>query len=385
MSTAQTAMSWVNYFTMQDFIQNRLPGYKEKQILDNWTIIIGANDRSNLMGPNLSVNIGANYSTSYDLLGFLMNNYLKAGTYSKLAGKLILGSGDIKMAFGPSTSLLYGGPGGSSKRGPYWDRIAGTWSEPRAKGAKYSAEGSFSPQAVGKGAGDGLQFFERDQIFGEGVNDGHTLGIMTSTGRKLDKEGKKEEFFGDTKNEKYKSDLEKCYTESEMTVLEAGDKAAKRGTIVLALLDLACNLLAVLLVKKIDSAAVFTSLDNLAKEKRDLDYTKSIMIGRLAYKTVKILALQIMETLENTERLARQLQENVAGGENQLKRYYQNKHFAEDKRKALVDMEVRIIEENEKKKLQEEGKNAKQNVEAIKEVFEESKSQSPREISLKSN
>jgi len=207
---------------------------------------------------------------------------------------------------------------------------------------------------------------------------------MTSTGRKLDKEGKKEEVIGDAKNEKYKSDLEKCYTESEMTVLQAGDKAAKRGTIVLALLDVACNLLAVLLVKKIDSAAAFTSLDNLAKEKRDLDYTKAIMISRLAYKTVKILALQIMETLENTERLARQLQENVAGGENQLKRYYQNKHFAQDKRKALEDMEVKIIEENEKKKLQEEGKNAKQNVEAIKKDFEESKSQSPREISLNS-
>jgi len=161
MSTAQTAMSWVNYFTMQDFIQNRLPGYKEKQILDNWTIIIGANDRSNLMGPNLSLNIGASYSTSYDLVGFLVNNYLPAGL-GKDFMKVLFGSGDIKLAFGPSTSLLYGGPGGSSKRGPYWDRIAGTWSEPRAKGAKYSAEGSFSPQAVGKGAGDGLQFFERD-------------------------------------------------------------------------------------------------------------------------------------------------------------------------------------------------------------------------------
>ena len=347
MSSAQTALSWANYFTMEDFVQNRMPGFKDRQIIDNWTIIIGANDRSNLLGPSMTLNIGANYSTSYDLVGYFVNNYLKADTKTKTFAKLLFGSGDIKMAFGPSTSLLYGGPGGSSKRGPYWDRIAGTWLEPRAKGAKYSAEGSFSPQAVDSKGGGGLQFFERDQIFGENVPDGGTLGIMIRQ-KKRWKKGAIEN-LDEVKINKYDSDIDKCYTEKEMTVLKAGDKAARVGTIALALLDLTVSLFAVLFTKFNTSAGVFVSLDKsverstnekIAKEQRDLDQTKIIIITRLAYKTAKILTLQLMEIFENTERLARQIQENIGKNQDKLKKdYFLNNYLGKDQRRAIEAME----------------------------------------------
>lgn len=350
MSSAQTALSWANYFTMEDFVQNRMPGFKDRQIIDNWTIIIGANDRSNLLGPSMTLNIGANYSTSYDLVGYFVNNYLKADTKKKAFAKLLFGSGDIKMAFGPSTSLLYGGPGGSSKRGPYWDRIAGTWGEPLRKGAKYSAEGSFSPQAVGSKGGDGLQFFERDQIFGENVPDGGTLGIMIRQ-KKRWKKGATED-LDQVKLNKYDSDLDKCYTEKEITVLKAGDKAARFGTWALALLDLTVSLFAVLFAKLNTSAGVFVSIDKsverttnekIAKEQRDLDQTKIIMITRLAYKTAKILTLQLMEIFENTERLARQIQENIPQNQDKFKKaYFLNSHLSEDHRLAIKALEPNL-------------------------------------------
>lgn len=356
MSVTQTGLSWANFFTLEDFVQNRLPGLKDKQIIDNWTIIIGANDRSNLLGPNLTLNIGASYSTSYDLAGFLVNSYLPAGSGVKTLFKLLLGSGDIKLAFGPSTALLYGGPGGSSKRGPYWERIAGTWWNPRGKGAKYSAEGSFTPQAIGKGGAEGLQFFERDQIFGEENQDGYNLAIMLKKGKKSfthtvkSLKDLKENIAGNThrleineeepklpkdfKEDKYESDLAKCYTAEEMKILEAGDKAAKLGLILLALLDLAANLFGVLYAKLKTQAGVFTSLDAMVKDRRDLDQTRTIMIVRLAYKTAKVLGLQLIEIFENTERLARAAIECKDSMDVYPKDYFINEYLKAEKRKA---------------------------------------------------
>ena len=267
-----TANSWLNLFTGLDALKAQVPGLKSKGTMDNLTVMTGSNDRMTLFGPSLVTNLGANYSTSFDPIGFGVQNYVPAGKWRDVI-KLLLGSGDIKLAFGPSTSLLYGGPGGSSKRGPYWDRIAGTWFNPREKGSKYSAEGSFSPKAVGKKSGDGLQFIERDQIFGEENYDGRELAIMVNKdlrfkvekkAEKVDLEDNKQAIkvtttfegksLDNVKKDKYESDLEKCYTTEELNILKAGDRAAWFGTGVLALCDLAALVISICYANQIQMA-----------------------------------------------------------------------------------------------------------------------------------
>jgi hypothetical protein len=300
-----TAAQWTNYFTGFDVLkQKTLPDPYFKNLVDNFTVLTGPNDRAVFFGPSMNTNFGPSYSTSFDVVGYLINNYLPAPKPNqrnwKAVGKIFFGSGDIKLAFGPSTSLLYGGPGGSSKRGPYWERIAGEWWNPRGKGAKYSAEGSFKPQALGKGSNEGLQFFERDQILGTENNDGYRLAIMVKTGYRMknstivnntknaqynqwkQEEGggdyidveEEKETLNDVKKDKYKSDLEKCFTNEEMIVLKAGDKAAKVGTVLILILDLIILILCSLLISKENYAGTF-SADQLKKQKDARDSTKN--------------------------------------------------------------------------------------------------------------
>ena len=249
---AGTSQSWINLgFGWNP--ADRLPDSKAKGVLDNWTILCGPNDRTTLMGPNLISNIGSGYSTSFDLVGYLISKMAgpEAGAFGlKSVMKLMFGYGDIKLAFGPSTSLLYGGPGGSSKRGPYWDRIAGTWENAWAKGSLVSAEGSFMPKAIGKQT-DSLQFFERKQIFGEENTDGRNLGIQVQAGFKVKKTkgADQEELleqqidvytaepFTDWKKDKYENDMAVLFTTTEKQILEKGDSAARWGMIAIFIVD----------------------------------------------------------------------------------------------------------------------------------------------------
>ena len=382
-------MSWTwglaDYFNWSPF--KYIPGYQDKGLMDNWTILMGANDRTTLLGPSITFNMGASYSTSYDVANMLMGNLMnKLPPVAKNVVQLVLGNGDIKLVLGPSTSLLYGGPAGSSKRGPFWDRIAGTWWEPRGKGAKYSASGSFSPGSVGKGSQDGLQFFERDQIFGEQVRDGYQLAVMLKAGkrRKIKTELIKEaplfeEYIeasqtspdlDDVKKDKFESDLAKCYTETELTVLEQGDKAAKYGTCLLLLLDVAVNAFAIFATKlentaKMSPGSLAFSQDaaqkayDTAKEAdkqaaaNDLAWIKKVMLVRLIYKIAKIIGMQIMEIFENTERLARLVITNVdTCADVDLEDYAENTYLSTEKRaeinKAITkEATEKIIKERE--------------------------------------
>ena len=429
-----TANSWLNLFSGWDIFKGQVPGLKPKGTLDTLTVMTGANDRMALFGPSMVTNIGPGYSSSFDLVGFGVQNYVPVKFRS--AFKFLFGSGDIKLVFGPSTSLLYGGPGGSSKRGPYWDRIAGTWWNPRGKGAKYSAEGSFTPKAVGKGSGDGLQFFERDQIYGEENYDGRELAIMINNTLLQDTkkplrfkpvtkafktENNNQENFvpenkvqaliekkdlDDVKKNKYESDLEKCYTPSELEVLEKGDMAAKIGTIVIGLLDIAAMTLSIFYANQIRQAGSFTTdsisnanksrasyddakkkadeaktkLDDWEKspqktsdydawliekdklqkdydqkikdegkekekwqaiwksgeikdtEQRDLNWGRTWAIFRFAHRILKILVLTIVETFENTERLARYVLEHKGGVKLLTTQYARNNYLKLEKR-----------------------------------------------------
>ena len=390
-------MSWTwglaDYFNWSPF--KYIPGYQDKGLMDNWTILMGANDRTTLLGPSITFNMGASYSTSYDVANMLMGNLMnKLPPVAKNVVQLVLGNGDIKLVLGPSTSLLYGGPAGSSKRGPFWDRIAGTWWEPRGKGAKYSASGSFSPGSVGKGSQDGLQFFERDQIFGEQVRDGYQLAVMLKAGKRrkikteyiagmggFDDEGKMvsndlmnasqtSPDLDDVKKDKFESDLAKCYTKTELTVLEQGDKAAKYGTCLLLLLDVAVNAFAIFATKlentaKMSPGSLAFSQDaaqkayDTAKEAdkqaaaNDLAWIKKVMLVRLIYKIAKIIGMQIMEIFENTERLARLVITNVdTCADVDLEDYAENTYLSTEKRaeinKAITkEATEKIIKERE--------------------------------------
>ena len=374
-------MSWTwglaDYFNWSPF--KYIPGYQDKGLMDNWTILMGANDRTTLLGPSITFNMGASYSTSYDVANMLMGNLMnKLPPVAKNVVQLVLGNGDIKLVLGPSTSLLYGGPAGSSKRGPFWDRIAGTWWEPRGKGAKYSASGSFSPGSVGKGSQDGLQFFERDQIFGEQVRDGYQLAVMLKAGKRrkitagnifddrINGEhlletplvvGNESELkaLDDVKKDKFESDLAKCYTKTELTVLEQGDKAAKYGTCLLLLLDVAVNAFAIFATKlentaKMSPGSLAFSQDaaqkayDTAKEAdkqaaaNDLAWIKKVMLVRLIYKIAKIIGMQIMEIFENTERLARLVITNVDTCKDvNLADYARNQYMSTEKRAEIND------------------------------------------------
>ena len=390
-------MSWTwglaDYFNWSPF--KYIPGYQDKGLMDNWTILMGANDRTTLLGPSITFNMGASYSTSYDVAHMLMNSLMnKLPPVAKNVVQGVLGNGDIKLVLGPSTSLLYGGPAGSSKRGPFWDRIAGTWWEPRGKGAKYSASGSFSPGSVGKGSQDGLQFFERDQIFGEQVRDGYQLAVMLKAGKRrkikteyiagmggFDDEGKMvsndlmnasqtSPDLDDVKKDKFESDLAKCYTKTELTVLEQGDKAAKYGTCLLLLLDVAVNAFAIFATKlentaKMSPGSLAFSQDaaqkayDTAKEAdkqaaaNDLAWIKKVMLVRLIYKIAKIIGMQIMEIFENTERLARLVITNVdTCADVDLEDYAENTYLSTEKRaeinKAITkEATEKIIKERE--------------------------------------
>ena len=383
-------MSWTwglaDYFNWSPF--KYIPGYQDKGLMDNWTILMGANDRTTLLGPSITFNMGASYSTSYDVANMLMGNLMnKLPPVAKNVVQLVLGNGDIKLVLGPSTSLLYGGPAGSSKRGPFWDRIAGTWWEPRGKGAKYSASGSFSPGSVGKGSQDGLQFFERDQIFGEQVRDGYQLAVMLKAGKRrkiktqyIEGMALFEENYmdasqtspdlDDVKKDKFESDLAKCYTKTELTVLEQGDKAAKYGTCLLLLLDVAVNAFAIFATKlentaKMSPGSLAFSQDaaqkayDTAKEAdkqaaaNDLAWIKKVMLVRLIYKIAKIIGMQIMEIFENTERLARLVITNVdTCADVDLEDYAENTYLSTEKRaeinKAITkEATEKIIKERE--------------------------------------
>jgi len=385
-------MSWtwgfLDYFNWSPF--KYIPGYQDKGLMDNWSITMGANDRTTLLGPSITFNMGASYSTSYDVAHMLMNSLMnKLPNLPQTARdvvKGVLGNGDIKLVLGPSTSLLYGGPAGSSKRGPFWDRIAGTWWEPRGKGAKYSASGSFSPGSVGKGSKDGLQFFERDQIFGEQVRDGYQLAVMLKAGKRrkitagiyddrIDGEhimpspfleNPESEFkdLDDVKKDKFESDLAKCYTKAELTVLEQGDKAAKYGTCLLLLLDAAVNAFAIFATKlentaKMSPGSLAFSQDaaqkayDTAKEAdkqaaaNDLAWITKVMLVRLIYKIAKIIGMQIMEIFESTERLARIVITNVDNcADVNLEDYARNKYLSTEKR-AEINQDM-IKEANDK-------------------------------------
>jgi hypothetical protein len=281
---AGSAAQWGHFIKdLYDRVKGRIPGTAKKNFVDNLTVVTGPNDRCVFFGPTMNSNLGPGYSTSFDVAGYLINNY--APLNCKTALKFIFGSGDIKLAFGPSTSLLYGGPGGSSKRGPYWERIAGSWWDPQGKGAKYSAEGSFTPQALGKTSTDGLQFFEKDQIFGESNLDGELLGVLVKAGKIVKHKSvvsndpndanKKiltitstDGDLDDVKKDKYKSDLEKCYTKEELLVLETGDKASKICTIAILLLDLIGSTLSMVLIGKDNYAGTFSE-DQLKKKVND--------------------------------------------------------------------------------------------------------------------
>jgi hypothetical protein len=376
-------MSWLwgvaDYFNWSPF--KYIPGYQDKGLMDNWSITMGANDRTTLLGPSINFNMGATYSTSYDVAAMLMNTLLNKIPMFPPAGRAIvkgvLGNGDIKLVLGPSTSLLYGGPAGTSKRGPYWERIAGTWWDPRGKGAKYSAEGSFSPGSVGKGAASGLQFFERDQIFGEQSRPGLYLAVMLKAGKRqkitpslfddvlegehlwdnpvLEKPIKEIKDLDDVKKDKFESDLAKCYTNEELAILEQGDKAAKYGTSLLLLLDLAVNAFAIFLTqwqntgKTSQGSLVFNketaqkAYDNAKDTDKqatanDLAWTKTMMMVRLIYKIVKILAMQIIEILENTDRLARIVITNADMCKDiGLADYAQNIYLSAEKRAEICD------------------------------------------------
>lgn len=252
------SQSWINLFTGWN-PGDKLPSSHEKGVLDNWTILCGANDRTMLMGPSLVSNIGSGYSTSFDLVGYLISKMpaAKGGTYPgvtwKSAAKLLLGYGDMKLAFGPSTSLLYGGPGGSSKRGPYWERIAGEWGNSQrawGKGSKYSAEGSFKPGVVGKGKDDGLFFFEKDEIIGQ--KDSDQLGIKINRWEALEEFDK---VLTDWKKDKYDDDMKKCYSKLEKDILIVGDKAAYWGMIVVFILDAAVAIMFVVYCIQQDQGA----------------------------------------------------------------------------------------------------------------------------------
>ena len=383
-------MSWTwglaDYFNWSPF--KYIPGYQDKGLMDNWTILMGANDRTTLLGPSITFNMGASYSTSYDVAHMLMNSLMnKLPPVAKNVVQGVLGNGDIKLVLGPSTSLLYGGPAGSSKRGPFWDRIAGTWWEPRGKGAKYSASGSFSPGSVGKGSQDGLQFFERDQIFGEQVRDGYQLAVMLKAGKRrkiktqyIEGMALFEENYmdasqtspdlDDVKKDKFESDLAKCYTKTELTVLEQGDKAAKYGTCLLLLLDVAVNAFAIFATKlentaKMSPGSLAFSQDaaqkayDTAKEAdkqaaaNDLAWIKKVMLVRLIYKIAKIIGMQIMEIFENTERLARLVITNVDTCKDvDLEDYAENTYLSTEKRaeinKAITkEATEKIIKERE--------------------------------------
>jgi len=378
-------MSWtwgfLDYFNWLPF--KYIPGYQDKGLMDNWSITMGANDRTTLLGPSITFNMGASYSTSYDVAHMLMNSLMnklpKLPQTARDVVQGVLGNGDIKLVLGPSTSLLYGGPAGSSKRGPFWDRIAGTWWEPRGKGAKYSASGSFSPGSVGKGGKDGLQFFERDQIFGEQVRDGYQLAVMLKAGKRrkikteyiegssgFDDEGNMVSFdhmdasqtspnLDDVKKDKFESDLAKCYTNAELTVLEQGDKAAKYGTCLLLLLDVAVNAFAIFATKlentaKMSPGSLAFSQDaaqkayDTAKEAdkqaaaNDLAWIKKVMLVRLIYKIAKIIGMQIMEIFESTERLARIIITNVDNcADVNLADYAENTYLSTEKRAEIND------------------------------------------------
>ena len=383
-------MSWTwglaDYFNWSPL--KYIPGYQDKGLMDNWTILMGANDRTTLLGPSITFNMGASYSTSYDVAHMLLNSLMnKLPPVAKNVVQGVLGNGDIKLVLGPSTSLLYGGPAGSSKRGPYWDRIAGTWWDPRGKGAKYSAEGSFSPGSVGKGSQDGLQFFERDQIFGEQVRDGYQLAVMLKAGkrRKIKTQyiegmalfdenymdaSQTSPDLDDVKKDKFESDLAKCYTKTELTVLEQGDKAAKYGTCLLLLLDVAVNAFAIFATKlentaKMSPGSLAFSQDaaqkayDTAKEAdkqaaaNDLAWIKKVMLVRLIYKIAKIIGMQIMEIFENTERLARLVITNVdTCADVDLEDYAENTYLSTEKRaeinKAITkEATEKIIKERE--------------------------------------
>ena len=383
-------MSWTwglaDYFNWSPF--KYIPGYQDKGLMDNWTILMGANDRTTLLGPSITFNMGASYSTSYDVAHMLMNSLMnKLPPVAKNVVQGVLGNGDIKLVLGPSTSLLYGGPAGSSKRGPFWDRIAGTWWEPRGKGAKYSASGSFSPGSVGTGSQDGLQFFERDQIFGEQVRDGYQLAVMLKAGKRrkiktqyIEGMALFEENYmdasqtspdlDDVKKDKFESDLAKCYTKTELTVLEQGDKAAKYGTCLLLLLDVAVNAFAIFATKlentaKMSPGSLAFSQDaaqkayDTAKEAdkqaaaNDLAWIKKVMLVRLIYKIAKIIGMQIMEIFENTERLARLVITNVDTCKDvDLEDYAENTYLSTEKRaeinKAITkEATEKIIKERE--------------------------------------
>ena len=369
-------MSWTwglaDYFNWSPF--KYIPGYQDKGLMDNWTILMGANDRTTLLGPSITFNMGASYSTSYDVAHMLMNSLMnKLPPVAKNVVQGVVGNGDIKLVLGPSTSLLYGGPAGSSKRGPFWDRIAGTWWDPRGKGAKYSASGSFSPGSVGKGSQDGLQFFERDQIFGEQVRDGYQLAVMLKAGKRrkiktqyIEGMALFEENYmdasqtspdlDDVKKDKFESDLAKCYTKTELTVLEQGDKAAKYGTCLLLLLDVAVNAFAIFATKlentaKMSPGSLAFSQDaaqkayDTAKEAdkqaaaNDLAWIKKVMLVRLIYKIAKIIGMQIMEIFENTERLARLVITNVDTCKDvNLADYARNQYMSTEKRAEINDV-----------------------------------------------
>lgn len=381
-------MSWTwglaDYFNWSPF--KYIPGYQDKGLMDNWTILMGANDRTTLLGPSITFNMGASYSTSYDVANMLMGNLMnKLPPVAKNVVQLVLGNGDIKLVLGPSTSLLYGGPAGSSKRGPFWDRIAGTWWEPRGKGAKYSASGSFSPGSVGKGSQDGLQFFERDQIFGEQVRDGYQLAVMLKAGKRrkiktqyIEGMALFEENYmdasqtspdlDDVKKDKFESDLAKCYTKTELTVLEQGDKAAKYGTCLLLLLDVAVNAFAIFATKlentaKMSPGSLAFSQDaaqkayDTAKEAdkqaaaNDLAWIKKVMLVRLIYKIAKIIGMQIMEIFENTERLARLVITNVdTCADVDLEDYAENTYLSTEKR---AEINIAITKEATEKIIKE--------------------------------
>ena len=381
-------MSWTwglaDYFNWSPF--KYIPGYQDKGLMDNWTILMGANDRTTLLGPSITFNMGASYSTSYDVANMLMGNLMnKLPPVAKNVVQGVLGNGDIKLVLGPSTSLLYGGPAGSSKRGPFWDRIAGTWWDPRGKGAKYSASGSFSPGSVGKGSQDGLQFFERDQIFGEQVRDGYQLAVMLKAGKRrkiktqyIEGMALFEENYmdasqtspdlDDVKKDKFESDLAKCYTKTELTVLEQGDKAAKYGTCLLLLLDVAVNAFAIFATKlentaKMSPGSLAFSQDaaqkayDTAKEAdkqaaaNDLAWIKKVMLVRLIYKIAKIIGMQIMEIFENTERLARLVITNVdTCADVDLEDYAENTYLSTEKR---AEINIAITKEATEKIIKE--------------------------------
>jgi hypothetical protein len=461
-----TANTWLNFFKGWDALEAQVPGLKTKGTMDTLTVMTGANDRMTLFGPSMVTNFGAGYSTSFDPIGFGVNR-LASGP-AKVFLKALLGSGDIKLAFGPSTSLLYGGPGGSSKRGPYWERIAGTWWDPRRKGSKYSAEGSFTPSSVGKKSGDGLQFFERDQIFGEDNYDGAELATMINSGRrskpvlsgiaenvapqgqqpiverhvKLELEVKP---LGPVKEDKYESDLEKCYTKDELKLLETGDKAARYGTMIIGFVDISVAILSIIYANQIKmagpSGGSFTTdragqvakargkydeaiktttttktdlenwdsdpsrtsdndlwqaerakkqaaydkavADETAKKQawqdlgyktgnpgdqnqRDLDWGKIWAIFRLAHRLIKIVGLTLIETFENTERLARHVLEHKGGAKTLINDYVQNEHLKLEKRQPeylLKLANLMITSKNEQntgltqKQLEDYGKN----------------------------